>query len=923
MVEMIVVRRTIASLILFAITCHFAPIGRACGPSSIDPIFVFKKSPDFPFTQYVHGNLGIVRPTFGRKTLVIAYRYLNGGWFSDDEQSALVAALQGKAPEDDGTPAVKAWVAARKEILPEEETPPQIYTEQRFRSYEFFPNCAKNAFEVATSTLKDRAATYGAQDVNVRSWLAAQDIVFQNCQGAGALPDALGTASPLWLRKDREYQIAAALLYSLKFDEARARFEKIAADGESPWQQTAEYLVGRTLVRQASLTGDARRKRELYDLAEQRLQILAQRRGAFSNGAQKLLGLIAYRVHPEHRVRELARVLAHETGNENLKQDVIDYVWLLDKLEDRAVKEEAARRKANEPPSDKDKRDENSPERETEKKYEAVRKGELISILLPGKFDGSAGGYPMPMVLYFKPDVTEAEVLREFEAKIGRPLTPDERENLHSIYDLEMKAHAHRVSPNSKYDEIRMDDRQGCEDFDDTCERLTLSLLPEYLSADDLTNWIFTMQTTERDAYTYAFAKWRETQSTAWLAAALTKADKSSARVDRLILEAEKTDQHSAAFPTIAYQLVRLKIDQGRKIEARNLLDRILNSQAGELPVSARNQFLMQRAHLADSVTEFLRYAQQRVVAFSGYEGGIGTMRDLARFEKNHWNLYHEISLDTPGYTKQTKEEFEKDIDDSYEEFFPWDDRLMLDDETVEALNWHFPLVDLEQAARNPILPDYLRRHFVLAVWTRAIVLNNDEVAMRIAPEVIKAAPELEAALDAYVKAQTKEERRRTALYALLKSPTLSPLIPNGIPQATSTAEQSNYDFEIAWWYALATTDYNMKEEREVAKVVPKPVFLNAQELETAQRERAALIAAGDGKSYLGRRVLEWAKESPNDARIPEALFIAVKANESYKYGCNGWENDKDTLGKLVETLQTQYRGTVWAARLAAERERP
>ncbi len=923
MAQVIVARRTIGSIILLAFVCQFAPITRGCGPDTIDPIFVFKRSPDLPFTQYVRGNLGILRPTFGRKTLLIAYRYLNGGWFSDDEQAALVAALQGKAPEDDGQPAVKAWIAARKEILSAEQTSPEIYTEQRFRGYEFFPNCAKNAFDVATSTLKDRAATYGAQDVNMRSWLAAQDIVFQNCQGAGALPEALGPADPLWLRKDREYQIGAALLYSLKFDEARARFEKIAADGESPWQQTAEYLVGRTLVRQASLTGDEKRKRELYDLAEQRLQILAQQRGPFSGGAQKLLGLIAYRAHPERRVRELARVLTHETGNENLKQDVIDYVWLLDKLEDRVVKEEAARRKANEPPSDKDKRDENSPERETEKKYEAVQKGELISIMLPSTSEGSAGGYPMPTVLYFEPEVTESEVRREFEAKMGRPLTPDERDNLHTGFELEMKARADRVSPNSKYEQIRMDDRQGCEDFDDACERLTLNLLPEYLSADDLTNWIFTMQTTERDGYAHAFAKWRETQSVAWLAAALTKAEKTSARLDRLILEAEKIDQHSAAFPTIAYHLVRLKIDQGRKIEARNLLDRILNLQGGELPMSARNQFLMQRARLANSVTEFLRYALQRAVAFSGYEGGIGTMRDLARFEKNHWDLYHEISLDTPGYTKGTKEEFEKDVDDSYQEFFPWDDRLMLDDETVEALNWHFPLVDLEQAARNPVLPDYLRRRFVLAVWTRAIVLNNDEVAMRTAPDVIRAAPELAAVLDAYVKAQTKEERRRTALYALLKSPTLSPLIPKGIPQTTSTAEQSDYDFEIAWWCTLATTDYNVKEERDVAKVVPKLFFLSTQQLETAQRERAALIAVGDGKSYLGRRVLEWTKESPNDPRIPEALFIAVKANESYKYGCNGWENDKDTLDKLAELLQTRYAGTVWAARLAAERKRP
>ena len=254
--------RRIVALALVATFANLIPPARACGPESIDPIFVFKTSPDLPFAEYAQGNLGIVRPSFGRKTLVIAYRYLNGGWFSPDEQAAAVDALKGTAPQDDDAVAVRGWIAARKEILGKEENPPEIYAERQYGGYDFFPNCAKNAFEVATATLKDRVASYGTENPNVRAWLSGQDAVFQNCQGGGALPEPLGPASPVWLRKDRDYQIAAALLYSLKFDEAKNRFEKIAADGASPWQGTSEYLVPRTLVRQASLTDDSKKKSE-------------------------------------------------------------------------------------------------------------------------------------------------------------------------------------------------------------------------------------------------------------------------------------------------------------------------------------------------------------------------------------------------------------------------------------------------------------------------------------------------------------------------------------------------------------------------------------------------------------------------------------------------------------------------------------
>ena len=340
------IRRAITVVVLVGLVVQWHHAASACGPPYFGSIFVFKESPDLPFSEFVGGKIGIVRPTFGRKTLFIAYRYLNGGTFTLDEQEGLVNALRGKPPEDEGEEALKAWVSARKEVFADEKEPPTIYREREYGGYDFFPNCAKNAFEVANATLKARVSTYGTDDRNLREWLAAQDLVFQNCQSGGVLPAELGPNSPTWLRKDRDYQIAAALLYSLNFEEARTRFIRIANDLESPWRETAEYLVGRTLVRQASLIRDEPKKLRLYEEAEQQLAMIATRHGKFSNAAQKLLALVKYRVRPDDRVRELAALLTNQFGNENLKQDLIDFVWLLDKIEDRILKEEEKRRRA-------------------------------------------------------------------------------------------------------------------------------------------------------------------------------------------------------------------------------------------------------------------------------------------------------------------------------------------------------------------------------------------------------------------------------------------------------------------------------------------------------------------------------------------------------------------------------------------------
>src|SRR4030095_280357 len=147
-----------------------------------------------------------------------------------------------------------------------------------------------------------------------------------------------------WLRKDRDYQIAAAQFYSLNFDQARQLFAAIAPDAASPWQETADYLVGRTWIRQASLAQNETESDEAYRQAELYLQALQIRSTKFARATARLLALVKYRIHPEERVSELAQLLAYQNGNDNIGQDLIDYVWLVDKFETEKL-EEIARSK--------------------------------------------------------------------------------------------------------------------------------------------------------------------------------------------------------------------------------------------------------------------------------------------------------------------------------------------------------------------------------------------------------------------------------------------------------------------------------------------------------------------------------------------------------------------------------------------------
>jgi len=147
-------RTSIAVLLTMAVLFQFSPHAKACGPEFLQPIFVMRDSPDPPFREFTQGKIGILKPEFGRKTLVIAYRYLNGGSFNEEEQKALIEALKGTGPEPDTEAKVKEWIAARKIVVTHEDELPDIYRESRFGSYDFFPNCTSNAFEVAIETLE-------------------------------------------------------------------------------------------------------------------------------------------------------------------------------------------------------------------------------------------------------------------------------------------------------------------------------------------------------------------------------------------------------------------------------------------------------------------------------------------------------------------------------------------------------------------------------------------------------------------------------------------------------------------------------------------------------------------------------------------------------------------------------------------------
>jgi hypothetical protein len=341
--------RFIGSVLLIALLCNTTAF--ACGPFSLEAIFVHTTHPGFPLEKFAQGQIGVVQPTYARSYLYVAYRYLNGSHFSESEQKSLTEFWKDRLEyrwnlgEEDW---IKAWSTAREKVPGLTATPKiDVYrSREKPNEYETFLNCQKDAFETAVSTLNERLTRYGADSPVVREWVAAQDQVFANCSQGAQIPASLAAPSDQLAIADRKYQIAAAQFYAGIFDEAKAGFEAIQHDQSSPWKSRAPYLVARTLIRKASLGPDDVKQKDLTQAESQLRQILNDRsQSELHMAAARLIDLVKIRLHPAERLHELAHSLVEADQDNRLQQNLWDYTALLDQYletEDAAKLETAS-----------------------------------------------------------------------------------------------------------------------------------------------------------------------------------------------------------------------------------------------------------------------------------------------------------------------------------------------------------------------------------------------------------------------------------------------------------------------------------------------------------------------------------------------------------------------------------------------------
>jgi hypothetical protein len=348
-------RKTVAAAAAAMLLLQFGEV-KACGPFIEPDVFIHVNAPDH-LDAYIAGKLGILEAGYDSDEYAIAYRYLDGGKLSKNEQAAVrpPAPRDGDPEEetgnaqatDEGQPwlAGRPWLAARREYLPAAPAggaqAPNTDEQDNIYYDPDYPNCPKAAFENAVLTLNERAATWGAQSPWLMDWIRGQDAVFANCAAHGhTMPAAVPADGPQLLRADRAYQTAAANFYSRNFDEAATQFDAIAQDKGSRWSSLGDYLAARATVRKAFENGKASGPNsgnaatfdpELMLKAQTMLEdLLKQPNPQPSRAAvENELNFVRIRTEPQKRIEEICAALAGPEPDANFGQDLDDLSWVL------------------------------------------------------------------------------------------------------------------------------------------------------------------------------------------------------------------------------------------------------------------------------------------------------------------------------------------------------------------------------------------------------------------------------------------------------------------------------------------------------------------------------------------------------------------------------------------------------------------
>ncbi|MBK9769783.1 MAG: hypothetical protein IPP57_02970 [Candidatus Obscuribacter sp.] len=402
------------------------------------------------------------------------------------------------------------------------------------------------------------------------------------------------------------------------------------------------------------------------------------------------------------------------------------------------------------------------------------------------------------------------------------------------------------------------------------------------MTNQDLTDWLETIQFTEREYEFYsvtqqkqmkeatrrhaehALAMYNKSHSLPWLVAAVVTNGLRGDKNVELLKAAKQLPPSSIAFNTIDFYLIDRLISKGQFAEAQSRL----KAQVSKTNLTATNQNLF-KAHMlavASNTSDYLRFARMRPADICTYYSYIPS--DWANIERSN----------KPASTP-----------------------LTFDEEVAINLNRYLPLTRLVNMALTESDP-VLRGRLARSAWLKAHLLGEKNQAHKLTTIFAASYPPLKKQIIA-VDQSTGDEARYQLAKLTLKNFGMTPYLASGVERHGLPINGFDY-YNTNFWKPLSINEPkpnptemwayysdNAFDQGCCAKPQNSSLLMQylkgyysrgvegtqlASEKQTAAKELAKL-AKSSPSEFMGEAVFRKFKSNPQEQSLPEMLYRVVK----------------------------------------------
>ena len=383
---------------------------------------------------------------------------------------------------------------------------------------------------------------------------------------------------------------------------------------------------------------------------------------------------------------------------------------------------------------------------------------------------------------------------------------------------------------------------------------------PASMSAEDLFNYVYERQrvepTDEATDYTrwvwYAtndqttpeevVEQWRAEPSVAWLYIALARASSTldESTLAELLLAAEALPYDTPGRLNILLQRIRISGLLGRVDAGLQLAEGAIGMG---LDRSSVNRVRLAAAGISLTWPDYFRWASLKPLSLPWTD-------DFARQLPSH---FHPITRDTTLFSNGA----------------------------ISMLNRYFTSSMIEEVIDTPGLSDFQRGRLAIAGWTKAMLADDLESALRLSALIRQHVPWLAGELEQFEQGQDKHFE---AARIIFDYPAFSPWLYSGVARIHVDRTDYGYrptpdhvTFDDGWWCA-GTVYY-----RDGDEALQSPLFSRYSDAELSAIREIDEYRQTAATTLFGPHVIRYASDNLDDPRVPRSLHRLVFAT---RYAC-------------------------------------